>query len=592
MILARLTRRVGALLVVVVVAACSGASDDAGAVGGLDDGGAAASAVPSVPVVRTLRVALGRDPVSIDPRSVVDDEGDLVVRALFEGLVVHDARGRAMPGGAEGWEIEDGGLTLRFRLRPATFHNGEPVTAQHHADAILSVFDPDRIPAPRGDLLASLRGATPSGSVDDGPLPDTSATRPDGPTVEGGPTDGATDAGRPRRGTPADVLAAGGVEVVAPDELVLRLERRDPLLLVQLGDVAVAPVPEVATSDPAAFAAQPIGNGPFRMLGPREPGGFIRLGAVSGHPRAPGIDAMVLQVYAADGDHEQRWSDLLAGRLHVTAIPASRRTEAAALFGRAGDAVRGPGLFDGTTSSTYAYGFGLDVEPFDDVLLRQAISASIDRDRLARMVLGGSVEPATALIPPSLAVLPVACAHCRYDPELAQDRYGAWLAGRSGGREAPTITVSYPQGTGHVAVAEAMASDIERTLGVPARLQALEFTRLAGRGERGEVGLFRFGVRPTLPGRLAVVDLLDPLFRAGAEGNWTGWSDVTTDAELDLLRRSFDPGVARRIEAELLDAAVVVPLLWTRHDVVVHPDVTGFVMDPSGRWWPELVRLP
>lgn len=592
MILARLTPRVGALLAVVVLTACSGTSDGAGQVSGLEDGVGTASSVPSVPVVRTLRVGLGRDPVSIDPRSVVDDEGDLVVRALFEGLVVQDARGRAMPGGAEGWEIEDGGLTLRFRLRASTFHNGEPVTAQHHAEAILAVFDPDRIPAPRADLLASLRGATPTNNVDDAGLTGTTVPRPDRPAVAAGPADGGTDVVRPRRGTPAEVLAAGGVEVVAPDELVLRLVRRDPLLLVQLGDVAVAPVPEAATRDPVAFAAQPIGNGPFRMLGPREPGGFIRLGAVPGHPRAPGVDAMVLQVYAADGDREQRWSDLLAGRLHVTAIPPSRRAEAVVLFGRAGDAVRGPGLFDGTTSSTYAYGFGLAVEPFDDVLLRQAISASIDRDRLARFVLGGSVEPASALLPPSLALLPEVCAHCRYDPELARDRYGAWLAGGTTGREAPTITVSYPQGSGHVSVAEAIASDIERTLSVPVRLQALDFTSLARLGERGEVGLFRFGVRPTLPGRTAVVDLLDPLFRAGADGNWTGWSDVTTDAELDLLRRSFEPGVARRIEAELLDAAVVVPLLWTRHDLVVHPDVTGFLMDPSGRWWPELVRLP
>jgi len=587
----RLARRVGALLAALVVAGCSTATDGAAPDGGIGVDGTS-SAAPA-PAVRTLRVALGTDPVTLDPRAVADDEGELVVRALFEGLVVQDVRGRSMPAGAEGWTIEDGGLTLRFTLREATFHDGEPVTARHHADAILGVFDPDRMPAVRGDLLVSLRGALQPDAGEaqdsvDGPM------RPVGPTggtpVE--PIGGTDGEARLRRGTPSEVLAAGGVEVIAPDELVLRLERPDPLLLAQLGDVSVVPLPEAALRDPAAFAAEPIGNGPFRMLGPREPGGFIRLGAVADHPRAPGVDAIVLQVYAADGDREQRWADLVAGRLHVTAIPPARRAEAAQLFGRASEAGRGPGLFDGTTSSTYAYGFGLDVAPFDDVLLRQAVSASIDRERLARVVLGGAVEPATALLPPSLAPLPEVCGHCRYDVQLAQERYAAWLGGGRGERVAPTVTVTYPRGSGHVTVAEAIAADIERTLDVAVRLQSLDLASLARLGERGEVGLFRFGVRPTLPGRAAVVDLLDPLFRTEAAGNWTGWSDVATDEQLDLLRRSFDPGIARGIEGELLEAGVVIPLLWTRHDVVVRPDVTGFHMDPSGRWWPELVRLP
>jgi oligopeptide transport system substrate-binding protein len=591
---ARLARRVGALLAVVLLAACSDAPEGTGSPGSVGPGVEGATSRSPVPAVRTLRVGLGRDPASLDPREVVDDEGELVVRALFEGLVVQDARGRAMPGGAEGWAIEDGGLTLRFTLREAAFHDGTPVTARHHADAILGVFDPDRVPAPRADLLASLRGATQLQSTE---AQDASAGGSGGgsgglPVVAPGAADGGSGEQRVRRGTSAEVLAAGGVEVVSSSELVLRLERPDPLLLAQLGDVAVVPLPELASVDPAAFAAQPIGNGPFRMLGPREAGGFIRLGAVAEHPRAPGVDAMVLQVYAGDGDREQRWSDLVAGRLHVTAIPPSRRTEAILLFGRASDAVRGPGLFDGTTSSTYAYGFGIDVEPYDDVRLRQAISASIDRENLARVLLGGSVEAATALIPPSLAILPEPCAHCRYDPDLARERFAAWSADGRTQRATPTITVTYPRGSGHVTVAETIAADIERTLRVPVRLQSLEFTNLARLGERGELGLFRFGVRPTLPGRAAVVDLLDPLFRGGADGNWTGWSEPTTDTDLDLLRRSFDPGVARRIEAELLEAAAVIPLLWTRHDVVVHPDVTGFLMDPSGRWWPELVRLP
>jgi oligopeptide transport system substrate-binding protein len=501
----------------------------------------------------TIRVAFGRDPASIDPRHLADDEGEQVVRALFDGLVDVAPDGSVVGAAATSWTVEDEGLTYRFLLRDDRFHDGTPVTAADHAVALLGALDPDRAPLFRQDLLAGLVGA------------------------------GA--------GEPEEVFIAGGIEVLGPRELVLRLTRPDPSLLYRLADPVLVPLPARARTDPEAFALEPIGNGPFRMLGPREPGAFIRLTANAAHPRPPRIDGLVLQIYASDIDREQRWEDLLAGRLQITAIPPGRREEARDRFGVALDGRRGRGLYEEPGATLYAYAFVLDVAPFDDPVLRRALSAAVDRDGMALQLAAAGVEPADAILAPALGGTPTDCAHCRYDPALAEQLVADWRASRPEADGDPQVTLTYPRGDGHVAIAERIAADVERVLGFDVRLQSRDLGALVRAVTAGEVPLFRYGLRASLGGDAAALSLLDPAFRPGADGNWVRWSDPTTIALLDALHGSADPVLARAVEAAVLDTAAVIPLLWSRPDVVVHPDVVGFHLDVTGRWWPELIRL-
>jgi len=535
-----------------------------------------------------LRIGVGRDPATLDPRLVADDEGEFIARALFEGLVEVGPDGLPMPASAARWWIEDEGLTVRFVLRPSRFHDGTPVTASDHARAILGVFDAGRPPFARDDLLTALQGATVTLEVPSG----------------GGSAQ--------RRATADELLAAGAVEVVAPDELLLRLARPDPRILYELADVALMPVPPAADRDAAAFALQPVGNGPFRMLGPREPGLFIRLAAVEDHHRGPRLAGLVVQVYANDPDREQRWSDLVAGRLQVSAIPAARRGEAVQRFGVASDPSRGPGLIDGPTGSVYAYGFDVISAPFDDVRVRRALSLAIDRDRLATEVLGGSVDPARGLLALLDAPEDGRCDACRFDPVEARALIEAWAAEKDTDIADTVIPLTYPRGPGHVAIAERVASDLESSLGVRVQLQARDlgvFTRLVA---AGEASVFRLGLRPPLQGRAAVLSMLDPAFRSGGPrtSNPTGYGTPELDELLDALRGLLETGeggeraaraaesgaeielLVRGVERGLLDAVAVIPLLWPRHDLVVVPGVEGLVLDPTGRWWPELVSMP
>lgn len=69
---------------------------------------------------------------AVSPRA----ERALVADAISEGLTARDAAGQVVPGLAQSWRVSDDGLSIVFRLRPASFAGGRPITA---ADAVASL---------------------------------------------------------------------------------------------------------------------------------------------------------------------------------------------------------------------------------------------------------------------------------------------------------------------------------------------------------------------------------------------------------------------------------------------------------------------
>lgn len=66
---------------------------------------------------------------SLDPHLNTDRSGSDVLRQLFEGLVITDAKGAVIPGVAESWTVSDDKKTYTFKLRDSKWSNGDPVTA-------------------------------------------------------------------------------------------------------------------------------------------------------------------------------------------------------------------------------------------------------------------------------------------------------------------------------------------------------------------------------------------------------------------------------------------------------------------------------
>ncbi len=560
----------------------------------------------------TLRVALGADPVSIDPRFVVDDEGALLVDALFDPLVRLNEGGEPVPAAARRWDVGGDGRTFTFHLRDARFHDGSVVTAEDFARTFHRIADGTAEPVSYlAYLLDDVRG------------------------IDAAQEDGAE---------------LSGVEVLDEATLRITLAEPQPAFLLTLADPSLVPTPPAADADPEGYGEEPIGNGAFAMAGPRERGEFIRLGRAEDHHRSAYLDEVLFTVYAAEGDEQTTWSELLDGQLHVAEIGPQRYTEAAQRFGRSPDGYSGPGLLDGIRSTVYLYGFDTSQPPFDDVRLRRAISLAIDRQDLAQEAAQGRRVPATSLVPP---VIPGAqrttCGACEQDPEEARRLLDEVLldlavaareteaeeeatgsepaddevvaeegsdddAADAEPEEAPedvepltpaeafgTLTLTYNRGSFHGAIAEGMAGDLEEVLGLDVGFQGRDLGPFVQGIRSGEVSFFRLGWEVTEPTAAAY---LYPLFHSSQVGldNLTRFEDEEVDALLDLARRSSDEAERQRAlrgaERRVLELMPAIPLLWYRHDVVVRPEVQDLMYSPLGRmnlpevWLDEQAESP
>ncbi len=76
-------------------------------------------------------MALENPTLHLDPRVATDQSSARVFELVLNGLVEKRPDGSLGPSLAESWEIEDGGLRYRFRLRPGvTFHDGREFSAE------------------------------------------------------------------------------------------------------------------------------------------------------------------------------------------------------------------------------------------------------------------------------------------------------------------------------------------------------------------------------------------------------------------------------------------------------------------------------
>lgn len=103
----------------------------------------------------TVTVALGGDPLTLNPfdyRAGVNFYGS---SQLYERLLSRDAEGELIPWLASDWEVSDDGLTYTFTLRDdVVFHDGTPMTAADVKFSLERFADPEIMPY--AFLIASL----------------------------------------------------------------------------------------------------------------------------------------------------------------------------------------------------------------------------------------------------------------------------------------------------------------------------------------------------------------------------------------------------------------------------------------------------
>lgn len=433
-------------------------------------------------------VGIAQTVVTLDPAMHRDRMTEAVLRNIFDGLVTRDADSRIVPEMAESWRMADA-LTWEFRLRPGIrFHDGTPFTA---ADVKFSF---DRIITP-------------------------------------GAVSGRSS---PRRGLIAKVTS-----VEAVDDMTVRIRTDDPQpsLIHMLPFIEIVPKAAVLRAGDAAFAAHPIGAGPFKFVEWRR-GEHIMLerfdAYYGGSPDIPPVGPAP------------------ARRLVFRPIPEPA-TRVAALKANECDLIQGlpPHMIPNierdprtrilacTGTRTFYMGMNVTRAPFRDLRVRHAMNHAVNPREIADTILEGAAGAlAGPLVPGALGHDPELRA---YDENLPLARQLLTEAGYTNGFE---VTLTSPHDLKDVAMA--LRNQLAR-VGISAAVQIREMGVL-----RADLASAKLDLFLTSWGNASLdpVGILNPTLETGGRGNYTGYSNASVDALLKKAATELDPANRERLYRE------------------------------------------
>lgn len=464
---------------------------------------------------------------------VSPDQGAIdLADLIFTPLVRYDEEGAFEPYLARSWGWEEDGRTLRLVIRDdLTWHDGRPLSADDVAWTIRAAADTAYAYWDGGDF-ATIEEVHVEG---------------DGTVVV----------------RYADVPPAGLEPFVALPVLPRHL----------LADV---PAERLSTAD---YNRTPVGSGPFRVVG-RQSDGSIAFERYPGFPAELGRPSIERFVFRPVPEATTLVAELTTGRVHVclaTSLVAAR------LEGAEGISVvplRPAGL----------QAIILDTRrpPLDDVRVRRALSAALDREQIAAAV-SSVARPALNLLPPSSPWLDSALAQPDANPALADSlleaagwrRPSAGAMRERGGGEALTVEiVAPPQFETALTAVQAQWAEV----GVQTELRFMEFASLIPTIMSPET-------RPAAMGigfgsdRVHHPSFHDLLHSSGQQ-NLASYSDPVADSVLAELRSARETPALRSLYRELQRQVVEdVPILYTLYVprlLAVGPRVEGVEPDLDG----------
>jgi len=314
-----------------------------------------APAEPTEPAV--VRVGYAGSPDTLNPGAAVLSEAYIMFSLVYDTMYTLNLDGTFSLGLAESADVSDDGLVWTFKLRPATFHDGTPLTS---ADVVYSY-----------DLYAN------------------------------------TD-GYPWLGDYTTYFES--VEAPSEDTVVLTLSEAIPNLDSQLVYLYVLPKHIWENEDPVEFEnTEMIGSGPFKMV-EYEQNTFVHLAANKDHPHAPKIDEVIFQTFESNDALVQAIKtgqvDMIT-EFPATAIDSLRAAEnVEVVIGAPFAPTVTDVIFNQCASGNCPEGDGVcsGHPSLQDRNVRLALSHATNKQKIIDVIYLGLATPGTTLIPDGLGV--------------------------------------------------------------------------------------------------------------------------------------------------------------------------------------------
>ncbi|MEM7173044.1 MAG: peptide ABC transporter substrate-binding protein [Pseudomonadota bacterium] len=299
------------------------------------------------------------DPETLDQHKTSTVYEGHVLRDLYEGLVIYDAKAQVVPGVAESWSVSDDGTVYSFKLRPdAKWSNGDPVTAGDFVYSLRRIMDPET-GAKYASILYPIKNAQ---KINEG------------------------------EGAPEEL----GVAAADDQTLEITLEASTPYFLELLTHQTGLPVHQASVDQHGSDFVKPgnmVSNGAY-ILAEFVPNAHIKAVKNPNFHDAANVQIDTVFYYPTE-DRGSALRRFQAGELHSNNDVPTEQIKF--MRENLGDQFRvAPYL------GTYYYAVKADKDPFQDPRVRRALSLLIDREFLAEEIWGGVMVPGYSFVPPGI----------------------------------------------------------------------------------------------------------------------------------------------------------------------------------------------
>jgi oligopeptide transport system substrate-binding protein len=386
---------------------------------------AAAPAFAEVKQGGEMTVTFKDDLITLDPAIGYDWKNWSVIKSVFDGLMDYKpGTTELVPDLAESYEVSDDGLTYTFKLRQGVkFHNGREMTAADVKYSLERACNP-ATQSPGAGYYGALKG------FDD------------------------FQAGK------ATELA--GVQAVDDHTVKIELSRPDSTLLhlMALNFSFVVPK-EVVEAEGPDFGHKPVGTGAFKVA-EWTSGQSIVLERNADYFKEglPKLDKITFQIGQEPVVNLLR---LQKGEIDIPGdgVPPAKFTEVM------NDPKWKENVIVAEQLQTGYVTMNVNIKPFDNVAVRQAVNMAINKDRIVQIINNRAV-PANQPLPPAMPGYDKSFKGYTYDVEGAKAKLKE--AGLEGGFETDLYVANTdPQPR----IAQAIQQDLA-AIGIKANLQSLD----------------------------------------------------------------------------------------------------------------------
>ena len=394
----------------------------------------------------SFRFNNGAEPESLDPHVISGVPEHRIYEALFEGLTIFNAVDASpLPGVAESWEASNDGKTYTFKIRKdLVWSDGVKIDAHTVVDSWIRMLDP---------ATGSKYAWFPNMFIDGAE---------------------AFNSGEGK---------ADSVQIRAIDDMTFQMDLLGPLPYV-IGALAhysfaIVPLHSIEAhgnewTNPENF----VGNGPFVLEE------WVPQDKISVVPNPSYWDAEAVQldrvVYLPIEDQNTSHNMYLNGEIDWdTTVPQDQIEQ-----------VQFRDDYHATPQlGTYYYVFQNEVAPFDNPLVRKALSMGFNRKNLVEKITKAGQIPAYSMVPDMSGYPAIA----DNNEDVAQAQKLLAEAGYPGGEGFPAFEILYNTFEDHKKIAEYIQSEWKNNLGIDVSLLNQEWKTYLSTRTQGDFQVARAG---------------------------------------------------------------------------------------------------